>query len=80
MVDILLKQVLKPNVKTIVKTRYSQDECRMGTLCELTVYYRADVPSFHTKCLALTALILIFLLQVIDLGLRIFPLLMFVVF
>jgi hypothetical protein len=28
MIDILLKQMLKPNVKTIVKTRYSQDECQ----------------------------------------------------
>jgi hypothetical protein len=33
MIDILLKQLLKPNVKTIVKTRYSQDECHLGTLC-----------------------------------------------
>jgi len=30
--DILLKQMLKPHVKTIVKTRYSQDECHLGAL------------------------------------------------
>jgi len=29
MIDILLKRMLKPNVKT----RYSQDECHLGTLC-----------------------------------------------
>jgi hypothetical protein len=28
----MLKQLLKPNVKTIVKTRYSQDECHLGAL------------------------------------------------
>jgi hypothetical protein len=33
MIDILLKQTLKPNVKTIVKTRYSQDECHLRPLC-----------------------------------------------
>jgi len=27
MIDILQKQMLKINVKTIVKTRYSQDGC-----------------------------------------------------
>jgi len=32
MIDMLLKQMLKPNVKTMVKTRYSQDECHLITL------------------------------------------------
>jgi hypothetical protein len=33
MIGILLKQMLKPNVKTVVKTRYLQEECHLGKLC-----------------------------------------------
>jgi len=32
MTDILLKQMLKPHVKTVVKIRYSQDEFHLGAL------------------------------------------------
>jgi len=33
MIDILLQQMSKRNVKITVKTRYSQDEYHLGKLC-----------------------------------------------